>query len=75
MATLTKSEIAALSVDERFALLDNIWESFGESEEPLTPPDWHREVLDRRLAAAERSPQASMTWKEARTKLAEKWLS
>jgi putative addiction module component (TIGR02574 family) len=75
MATLTKSEIAALSVDERFALVDNIWESFGETPETLSPPDWHREVLEKRLAAAELAPEASISWEEAREKLAGKWLS
>ena len=75
MATLTKSDLAALSVEERFALVDVIWESFGDSHEPLPPPDWHREVLDKRLAAAELAPQATITWQEARAKLTKKWLS
>lgn len=75
MGTLTKSDIASLSLDERLALLDRIWESFGDTEEPISPPDWHREIIEKRLAAAELSPQASIPWEEARAKLAQKWLS
>lgn len=75
MATLTKSDIAALSVDERLALLDDIWESFGDTEEPISHPDWHDEVLEKRLAAAEAAPEATISWDEARAKLAQKWLS
>jgi putative addiction module component (TIGR02574 family) len=75
MATLTKSEIAALSVDERFALVDDIWESFGEIQEPQSPPEWHRDIVEKRLAAAELNPQASIPWEEVRAKLTKKWLS
>ena len=74
MATLTKSEIAALSIDERLTLLDNLWESFENVQESLSPPDWHKEVLDRRLDEAERSPEASIPWEVARTELTKKWL-
>jgi putative addiction module component (TIGR02574 family) len=72
MATLTKSEIAAMSVEERLALVDDIWDSFGESQEALSPPDWHRQALDDILDEDEKSPTA--TWEETRSELASKWL-
>jgi putative addiction module component (TIGR02574 family) len=74
MATLTKSEIAALSVDERFALVDEIYESFGGAEDTLEPPDWHKDLLDKRLEEAERSPEASIPWEVAKAELMKKWL-
>lgn len=74
MATLTKSEIAALSVDERLTLIDDLWESIEEPDEALAPPDWHREVVERRLAAAERNPQPLISWEEVRAKMVNKWL-
>lgn len=74
MATLTKSEIAALSVDERFALVDDIYESFRGSEQNLASPDWHREILDEILDEEKRNPQPTVSWEEARAELAKKWL-
>ncbi|HEX4320517.1 MAG TPA: addiction module protein [Acidobacteriaceae bacterium] len=73
MATLTKSEIAALSVDERLALIDDLWESI---EEPLTaePPEWHREELKRILEEEERNPQPGVPWEQLRAELTQKWL-
>jgi putative addiction module component (TIGR02574 family) len=62
MATLTKSEIAALSVDERLALIDDLWESI---EEPL----------DKRIDDADQFPEKSVPWEIARAELAKKWLS
>lgn len=73
MATLTKSEIAALSVDERFALVDAIFESFGETE-TLEPPEWHRVIVEQRLADAEKRPELSVPWEEAKAGLEKKWL-
>jgi len=74
MATLTKIQIAALSVEQRLALLDDLWDSLGDAQDAFSPPDWHQQVLEKRLAAAEQAPQASISWQEARAKLAKKWL-
>ena len=75
MATLTKSEIAALSVDERLALIDNLWESIEEPLELLAHSDWHREVLDKRIDDADQFPEKSIPWEVAKAELAKKWLS
>jgi putative addiction module component (TIGR02574 family) len=75
MAVLTKSEIAALSVDERLALIDDLWLSFGESQEALSPPDWHRQALDEILDEDEQSPQPTSSWEETKSELAKQWLS
>jgi putative addiction module component (TIGR02574 family) len=73
MATLTKSEIAALSVDERIALIDNIWETFEYPQALFTPPDWHKEELNKRLDEADNSPEASIPWEEVKAELMQKW--
>jgi putative addiction module component (TIGR02574 family) len=74
MATLTKSEIAALTVDERFALVDDIYESFRGSEQDLAVPEWHREILDEILDEEEQNPQPTVSWDEARAELVKQWL-
>jgi putative addiction module component (TIGR02574 family) len=74
MATLTKADIDALSVDERFALVDEIYDSFDGTEDTLEPPDWHKELLDQRLAEAGRSPEAGIPWEVARAQLTKKGL-
>ncbi len=40
--------------------------------ELLTMPDWHREELDRRLAAADANPDAAIPWEEVKRRLREK---
>jgi len=73
MATLTKSEIAALSVEERYALVDDIYETLLGAETEIEPPDWHKDLLDRRLKDAERFPEDSVPWEVAKAELMKKW--
>jgi putative addiction module component (TIGR02574 family) len=73
MATLTKADIAALSVDERFALVDEIYDSFRGKEDAFEPPHWHKKLLDQRLAEAERSPEAGIPWEVVRAEMMKKW--
>lgn len=75
MATLTKSDIAALSVEQRLALIDDLWESIESPIEAQPIPEWHREILDKRIADADQFPERSVPWELARAKLAQKWLS
>jgi hypothetical protein len=74
MAVLSKSEIAALSTEERLALIDELWESI---EAPLSEPvenkaevrDWQRRILDERLLDLERFPLDELGLAEARERL------
>jgi len=71
MAVLTKAEIAALSTEERLALIDDIWDSF---EAPLVNgaasgdgiPEWQKKILDKRLLDLEARPDDSVSLSEAR---------
>jgi putative addiction module component (TIGR02574 family) len=74
MAILTKSEIAALSIDERLALIDDLWESIEERDEAFALSDGHREILDKRIEEADRHPETSVPWEVVRAELAEKRL-
>ena len=56
------------------ALLDAVWESFEDAQEVLSPPDWHREIIEDRLKKAEESPELSVPWEEVKARLENKWL-
>jgi putative addiction module component (TIGR02574 family) len=74
MATLTKSDIAALSVDERLTLVDEIYDSFRTDPDAMTPPNWHRQMLDEILDEEERNPQPTVGWQDLRAELVQKWV-
>ncbi len=49
-------KIDDFTVPERLELLARVWDSLLDSSERPPMPDWHRDVLDRRLADADANP-------------------
>jgi putative addiction module component (TIGR02574 family) len=56
--------INRLSVAERLALIEEIWDSLPEEVAPQDVPDWHRAELARRRADAESRPGLGRPWRE-----------
>jgi len=61
-----------LSVEQRLELISELWDSIPDSLDTLPVPEWHREELDRRLAAADCNPDAAIPWEEVKRRLREK---
>lgn len=58
-----------LTVQQRIDLIGELWDGIPDSMEALPVPDWHREELDRRVAAAEADPDAAVPWEEVKKRL------
>ena len=54
-----------LSVRERLDLIEQIWDSLPRTVAPDEVPEWHKEVLAKRLAEAEANPGGGVPWREA----------
>ena len=61
-----------LSVEQRLELIGELWDSIPDSVHELPVPDWHREELERRLAAADAEPDAAVPWQQVKKRLREK---
>ena len=61
-----------LSVEQRLELIGELWDSIPDSADELPAPDWHREELERRLAAADAEPDAAVPWQQVKKRLREK---
>ena len=57
-------DVSRLSRDEKFELLDQLWESLGQDPEAFPLTDWQREELDRRLDALESEGPTGLSWDE-----------
>ncbi len=44
------TQLALLPVSERLELVQNLWDSIGDSREQLPVQEWHRELVNARLA-------------------------
>jgi len=65
-------EILNLSVEERIALVEAIWDSISEHPESLPVTDAQRYELDRRLSEHLHDPTATRPWPEVRESLKRK---
>jgi putative addiction module component (TIGR02574 family) len=65
--TLTKDEIAELSVPERMRLIETVWDSIDPNDLPL--PEGHRLALDDSLADYDRGGDEGQSWDEVRDEL------
>ncbi|MEP7234671.1 MAG: addiction module protein [Ignavibacteriota bacterium] len=63
---LTKVEIEAMSIKERATLAEMIWESIpvGDAIEAEIP-DWHADILQKRLQEFLANPEDVIPWDEA----------
>lgn len=70
---MTKGEVTAqalkLPIEDRLELASALWDSVEANSSQLELYDWQRRVLDERLAAAERDPDAWLAWDEVKERV------
>ncbi|HEV7475977.1 MAG TPA: addiction module protein [Pyrinomonadaceae bacterium] len=72
MAQSLSDVIEQLSIAERLDLISTLWDSIPDSPDELPIPEWHRDELERRLAAAADDPDGAIPWEEVRQRLRKK---
>ena len=60
-----------MSVPQRLDLIAEIWDSIPDSGDTLEMPAWHREELEKRIAAADANPEAGVPWEVAKARLSQ----
>jgi putative addiction module component (TIGR02574 family) len=64
MSQLESLGIDRLTVDERIALVQAIWDSIAAEVERAPLTDEQKAEIDRRLAAHRANPQAAIPWEQ-----------
>ena len=62
--------IDRLSVEERLALVEDLWDSIAEESAATPLSDAHRAELDRRLAEHEANPNDVVSWEDVKDSIA-----
>ena len=71
-ASLKSLVIDRLPVEERLALVEDIWDSITADSAALPLTDVQRDELDRRLAEHETNPDDVVPWEEFRDLITER---
>lgn len=66
--TMKDLGIDRLGVEDRLALVQEIWDSIAAESDESLPTDGQRRELERRLAASATSPEDVVPWEEVLAK-------
>ena len=69
MSRFSAADVLELTVSERLRLVEEIWDSIAAVPESLPLTEDEKRLLDQRLAAFERDPQAGSPWSEVRSRI------
>lgn len=58
-----------LNINEQIEYVQALWDRIAAKEDRVPVPDWHREILDERLADLQANPNAGRPWEEVRAEL------
>jgi putative addiction module component (TIGR02574 family) len=53
-----------LTVPQKLDLIGRLWDSIPDSPGPSDIPEWHREIVEQRLAEADANPDAVVPWEQ-----------
>lgn len=69
MAALPIADLLKLDLATRLKIVEQLWDSIVDSERELPLSREDRDVLDQRLAAHRRDPDAGAPWAEVRARV------
>ena len=58
-----------MTVEEKLRAMERIWEDLCRNESALTPPPWHRDVLEARELRVREGQDRFSDWDEAKRRL------
>jgi putative addiction module component (TIGR02574 family) len=61
-----------LPVEDQVEYVQSLWDRIAAKPDQVPFPDWHRQVLDKRLAAREANAEVARPWDEVRDEIRSK---
>ena len=61
-----------LPVEDQIDYVQSLWNRIAAKPDQVPVPEWHKQVLDERLAAHSASPQPAKPWGEVRDEIRSK---
>jgi putative addiction module component (TIGR02574 family) len=66
---LAQSEIRQMPLPEKLAMLEALWVEISSEPDKVETPEWHKDILDERLEAAERGEVEAIDWEIAKKQI------
>jgi len=66
-----QSDIRQMPLPEKLALFEALWSELSSEPEQVEIPQWHKDILDERLQAAQRGEVEVIDWEVAKVQIRE----
>jgi putative addiction module component (TIGR02574 family) len=66
---IAQAEIREMPFPEKLALLETLWSEISSEPERIEIPQWHKEILDERMQAAENGRVDVIDWELAKQQI------
>lgn len=64
--------IDRLTVAEKLSLMERLWDELSRQPDDISVPDWHKQILDERIASVREGHMAFQDWDLAKKRLRER---
>jgi putative addiction module component (TIGR02574 family) len=68
---IAQADIRQMPLSEKLALFEALWSELSSEPEHIDIPQWHKDILDERLQAAERGEVEVIDWEIAKAQIRE----
>jgi len=69
MKMMSACDIAAIPIQQRIQLVEDIWDSIAEVPEAVEIPEWHKEELNQRLEEYHANPDSGSPWQDVKRRV------
>ncbi len=66
---IAQADIRQMSLPEKLALFEALWAEISSEPEHIEITQWHKDILDERLEAAERGEVEVLDWETAKAQI------
>lgn len=70
MKMITAKDTLSLSIPERIQLMEEIWDTIASQEEAMELTQEEKRMIDERLEAWQRNPEAGSSWEKVYQRIA-----
>ena len=69
---ISELNMGSLSVSQKMDVIELLWNSLPEPGQGLSIPAWHVEELERRVVAADATPDKAIPWEKVKARIRQK---
>lgn len=66
---IAQADIRKMPLSQKLALFETLWTELSSEPEHVEIPQWHKDILDERLQAAERGEVEVIDWEIAKDQI------